>query len=64
MALVLLADNAGCYLGLRCPLSESVDTVVYVDEQKMPRLDCTDAHADLLSANCIRALSVRKASYV
>ena len=34
-------------LGLRCPLTESVDTVVYVDEQKMPRLDCKDAHADL-----------------
>ena len=24
-----------------------MDTVVYVDEQKMPRLDCTDSHADL-----------------
>ena len=34
-------------LGLRCLLTESVDTVVYVDEQKMPRPDCTDAHADL-----------------
>ena len=34
-------------LGLRCPLIESVDIVVYVDEQKMPRLDCTDAHTDL-----------------
>ena len=34
-------------LGLRCPLTESGDSVVYVDEQKMPRLDCTDAHADL-----------------
>ena len=31
--------------GLRCPLTESVDTVVYADEQKMPRLDRTDAHA-------------------
>ena len=28
-------------------LTESVDTVVYVDGQKMPRLDSTDAHADL-----------------
>ena len=34
-------------LGLRCPLIESVDTEVYVDERKMPILDCTDAHADL-----------------
>ena len=28
-------------------LKESVDMVVYVDEKKMPGLDCTDAHADL-----------------
>ena len=42
-----LADNAGPNQGLRCPLTESVDTVVYVDEQKMLRLDCIDAHADL-----------------
>ena len=28
-------------LGLRCPLTESVD------EQKMPRLDCTYAHAEM-----------------
>ena len=30
------ADNAGpdqADLGLRCPLTESTDTVVYVDEQ-------------------------------
>ena len=33
--------------GLRFPLTESVDTVVNVNEQKMPRLDCTDADADL-----------------
>ena len=24
-----------------------MDAVVYVNKQKMPRLDCTDAHADL-----------------
>ena len=29
------------------PLSESVDTVVYDYKQKIPRLDCTDVHADL-----------------
>ena len=40
------ADNSGpdlrcADLGLRCPLTESIDTVVYVDEQKMPASDCT-----------------------
>ena len=54
---MLFADNAGpdqpahlltqADLGLRCPLTESMDTVVYVDEQRMIRSDCTDAHADL-----------------
>ena len=34
-------------LGVRCPLTESVDTVVYVNEQRISRSDCTDAHADL-----------------
>ena len=33
--------------GLHYPLRESVDTVVFVNKQKMSRLDCTDAHADL-----------------
>ena len=34
--------------GLRCSLTESVETVVvYVDEQEMPSLACTYAHADL-----------------
>ena len=33
--------------GLCCSLTESVDTVRYIDEQKMPRTDCTDVHADL-----------------
>ena len=27
-------------LGLRCLLTKSDDTVVYVDKQKLPRLDC------------------------
>ena len=50
---MLFADNAGpdqpahTDLGLRCPLTESMATVVYVDEQKMPRSDCTDAHSHL-----------------
>ena len=34
-------------LGLGCPLIESMGTVVYVDEKRMSRSDCTDAHADL-----------------
>ena len=34
-------------LGLHCPLKESMDTVVYDDEQRMPRSDCMDAHVDL-----------------
>ena len=46
-ALMLFADNTGLNMGLRCSLTESVDTLAYVDEQKMPKLDCTDAHADL-----------------
>ena len=36
--------------GLRCPLTESMATqiyVVYVDEQKIARLDCIDTHNDL-----------------
>ena len=41
-ALMQFADNAG----LLCPLTEPVDTVVYADKQKIPRLDCTDALAD------------------
>ena len=34
-------------LGLCCPLTESVNIVVYVNKQKMPRLDCTDGYGDL-----------------
>ena len=32
---------------LFCPLTESMDTVVYVDEQRMRRAGCTDAQVDL-----------------
>ena len=28
-------------------MSYKMDTVLYVGEQKMPRSDCTDPHADL-----------------
>ena len=33
--------------GLHCPLTESVDTVVYVDKQRLSRSDCMDAHTPL-----------------
>ena len=39
--------NAQAELGLHCPLTELMNTVVYVDEQRMLRSDCTDAHVDL-----------------
>ena len=46
------ADNAGpdqpahlCRL-IWTFIVRLVDTVVYVDEQRMARLDCRDAHAD------------------
>ena len=29
------------------PLTESMDSVVYIDKQRMSRSDCTDGHADL-----------------
>ena len=32
---------------LRCPLTDLMDTVVYVDEHGMPRSDVTNAHAHL-----------------
>ena len=34
-------------MGLRCPLTESLDTVVNIDEHRILRLDCTDARANL-----------------
>ena len=34
--------NAQADKSLHCPLTESMDTVVYVDEQRMSRSDCTD----------------------
>ena len=48
---MLFADNVGpdqpaqaqADQGLRCPDTESVDTEIYVDEEKVPRIDCTDA---------------------
>ena len=40
-------DYAQADQGLRCPHTESMDTVVYVDEQRMIRSDFTDADADL-----------------
>ena len=51
-AVMQFPDNAGPDqpahdLGLRCPLKESMDIVVCVDKQRMPRSDRTVAHADL-----------------
>ena len=34
-------------LGLHCLLTEGMDTVVYVDEQRMSRSDCSGAHSHL-----------------
>ena len=47
MALMQYADNAQADQGLLCPLTESIDTVGYVDEQRMSRLDCTNAYHHL-----------------
>ena len=33
--------------GLHCPPTELMDSVVYVDEYRMLRSDCTDAHVNL-----------------
>ena len=33
--------------GLHCPLTELIDKVVYVDEERMSRPDCTDTHVHL-----------------
>ena len=42
-ALIRLRMSAG-YLGLRCPLTEYVYNVVYVKEQKIPRLENAQMH--------------------
>ena len=41
------ADNAGPNLDLRCPLTESTDTVVNIDEQRMLKSDFMAVHANL-----------------
>ena len=48
-ALMQFVGNTAPDQCLRCPLTQSLDTVVYVDEQRMTRSDCTDgqAHLDL-----------------
>ena len=45
--LIYFADNVGPDQDRHCPLIESIDTDVYVDEQRMSRSDCTDEPADL-----------------
>ena len=56
--------NAQADQGLRCPLTESVDTVVYVDELRLLKAYCTDAHADLDVCYSHMAFLPRRASYV
>ena len=53
------ANNAGPDQGLRCPLTESMDFVINLDDQRMPRSDCTDlqAHLDLRFVYGIRVFS-------
>ena len=49
-ALMQFVDNAGpdqVDQGLHCPLTQSMDGVVYVNEQRMLRSDCMDAHVGL-----------------
>ena len=41
------AQIAQADLGLRCPFTDSMNTVVNVDDQRMPKSDCTNAHAHL-----------------
>ena len=48
MKMSLFSDNAGPdQPALRCPLPESMDTVVYIDGQRMSGSDCTNAYAHL-----------------
>ena len=61
-------DNAGpdrpaqAYLGLCCTLTETAE---HVDEQKMPRLDCIEAHADLdLVQNAYKGRFLPCTSYI
>ena len=46
-----LADKVGpdqpARMGLCCLLTESIDSVVYVNKQRITRIDGMDAHADL-----------------
>ena len=54
-ALTQFSDNtshdkcafAQAYLSLQRPLTDSMDTVEYVDQQRMFRTDYTDAHAEM-----------------
>ena len=44
---MLSADNAGPDVLVLCPFAESMDTVVFVNEHRMPSSNGTDAHAHL-----------------
>ena len=60
-ALMQFADSAGqdqqADLGLHCPLRESMDTVIYLYEQRLSRSDCIESHFPTLYINILnRAL--------
>ena len=48
-------DQPGLIQGLHCLLAESVDTVVYLNEQRMLRSNCKDLHADL-DLHCLQTV--------
>ena len=43
-----IAENEGSDLGLCCPFTELIDTEVYVDEQRVPKSNCTDAYVEVV----------------
>ena len=56
-ALMQFADSAGqdqqADLGLHCPLRESMDTVIYLYEQRLSRSDCIESHFPTLYINIL-----------
>ena len=47
ISLRICAGNAQADQGLHCPLTKSMDIVVYVHEQKLSSSFCMDVHAHL-----------------
>ena len=60
-ALIRLCKCTG-WSGLHCLLTDSMDTVVHVDEQRMSRSDCMNEHADL-DLSCLH-MAYRSLSHV